>query len=143
MNTTFENELRKVFDKVPNLENKKYVGRAFYASIDKDIKLKAEFISTETHERFDAMKIRVLHKCEGDLDTNTIRLKEILGMKPVRNGNFPNGVSPHMWIYNGRLEWYAYAPGVADYVKLAEQITDYAEVFQDEDMHIEMNGMSM
>ena len=92
MNTTFENELRKVFDKVSNLENKKYVGRAFYASIDKDIKLKAEFISTETHERFDAMKIRVLHKDEGELDTNTIRLKEIWGMKPVRNGNFPNGV---------------------------------------------------
>lgn len=110
MNTTFENELRKVFDKVSNLENKKYVGRAFYASIDKDIKLKAEFISTETHERFDAMKIRVLHKDEGELDTNTIRLKEIWGMKPVRNGNFPNGVSPHMWIYNGRLEWYAYTP---------------------------------
>ena len=79
MNTTFENELRKVFDKVSNLENKKYVGRAFYASIDKDIKLKAEFISTETHDKFDAMKIRVLHKGEGELDTNTIRLKEIWG----------------------------------------------------------------
>ena len=64
-------------------------------------------------------------------------------MKPVGNGNFPNGVSPHMWIYNGKLEWYAYAPGVADYAKLADQITDYAEVFQDEDMHIEMSGMSM
>ena len=143
MNTTFENELRKVFDKVPNLENKKYVGRAFYAGIDKDIKLKAEFISTETHDKFDAMKIRVLYKGEGELDTNTIRLKEIWGMKPVRNGNFPNGVSPHMWIYNGRLEWYAYTPNTADYVKLAEQITDYAEVFQDEDMHMEMSGMSM
>ena len=48
-----------------------------------------------------------------------------------------------MWIYNGKLEWYAYASGVADYAKLVDQITDYAEVFQGEDMHIEMRGMSM
>ena len=42
--TTFEKELHKVFDGIDNLENKKYVGRAFYASIDHKTKFKAEFI---------------------------------------------------------------------------------------------------
>lgn len=143
MNTTFENELRKVFDEVSNLENKKYVGRAFYASIDKDIRLKAEFVSAGGYDKFDALKIRVLHKSEGEFDTNTIRLKEIWGMKPFKSENFPIGVSPYMWIYNGKLKWYAYTPDIADYAKLADQITNYAEVFQDEDMHMEMSGMSM
>ena len=55
-------------------------------------------------------------------------------MKPVANGNFPNGVSPHMWIDRGQLEWYAYAPNPRDYEILADQITDYVDVFQDEDM---------
>ena len=46
--TTFENELRNIFDGMDILTNKKYVGRAFYASIDKNIKFKAEIISLNT-----------------------------------------------------------------------------------------------
>ena len=128
--TTFETELRNVFDGVDNLENKKYVGRAFYASIDKSTKFKAEFISTNSYEHYDALRIRVLHKDEGELDANTIRLKEIWGMKPVANRNFPNGVSPHMWIDRGQLEWYAYAPNSFDYEKIIDKIIDYVDVFK-------------
>ena len=132
--TTFEKELHKIFDGIDNLDNKKYVGRAFYASIDSNTKFKAEFISTNSYEHYDALRIKVLHKDEGELDANTIRLKEAWGMKPVGNGNFPNGVSPHMWIVRGQLEWYAYTPNPRDYEILADQITDYVDVFQDEEM---------
>ena len=128
--TTFERELKIIFDKVDNLDNKKYVGRAFYASIDRNTKFKAEFISTNSYEHFDALRIRVLHKDEGELDTNTIRLNEAWGMKPVANGNFPNGVSPHMWIDRGQLEWYAYAPTMADYGEIIDKIVDYVDVFK-------------
>ena len=128
--TTFERELKIIFDRVDNLENKKYVGRAFYASIDNNTKFKAEFISTNSYEHFDALRIRVLHKDEGELDANTIRLKEAWGMKPVANGNFPNGVSPHMWIDRGQLEWYAYAPTMVDYEKIIDKIVDYVDVFK-------------
>ena len=128
--TTFERELKIIFDKVDNLDNKKYVGRSFYASIDKNTKFKAEFISTNSYEHFDALRIRVLHKEEGELDANTIRLKEIWGMKPVANGNFPNGVSPHMWIDRGQLEWYAYAPTMVDYGEIIDKIIDYVDVFK-------------
>ncbi len=128
--TTFESELRKIFESVDSLTNQKYVGRAFYASIDSNTKFKAEFISTNSYEHFDALRVRVLHKDEGELDANTIRLKEIWGMKPVANGNFPNGISPHMWISGGRLEWYAYAPNPRDYEILTDQITDYVDVFK-------------
>ena len=128
--TTFERELKIIFDKVNNLENKKYVGRAFYASIDNNTKFKAEFISTNSYEHFDALRIKILHKEEGTLDANTIKLKEIWGMKPVANGNFPNGVSPHMWIDRGQLEWYAYAPTMFDYGKVIDKIVNYIDVFQ-------------
>ena len=78
--TTFEKELHKIFDGIDNLDNKKYVGRAFYASIDSNTKFKAEFISTNSYEHFDALRIRILHKEEGELDANTIRLKEAWGL---------------------------------------------------------------
>jgi hypothetical protein len=128
--TTFENELRKIFDGMDGLTNKKYVGRAFYASIDKNMKFKAEFISTNSYEHYDALRFRILHKDDGELDANTIRLKEIWGMKPVPNRNFPNGVSPHMWISGGQLEWYAYSPHSFDYEKITNQIFDYVDVFK-------------
>lgn len=128
--TTFENELRKIFEGVDSLTNQKYVGRAFYASIDKNMKFKAEFISTNSYEHYDALRFRILHKDDGELDVNTIRLNEIWGMKPVANPNFPNGVSPHMWIDRGRLEWYAYAPHSYDYEEITNQIVDYVDVFK-------------
>jgi len=75
--TTFENELHKVFDGVENLDNKKYVGRAFYATIDNTIKFKAEFISTDSYEHYDALRFRIISKDEGELDANTIKLRDI------------------------------------------------------------------
>ena len=141
--TNFEKELHKIFDGIESLDNKKYVGRAFYATIDNNLKFKAEFISTNSYEHYDALRVRILQREEGEIDANTIRLKEAWGMKAVPNGNFPNGVSPHMWISNGKLEWYAYSPNPRDYEILADQITDYVDVFQDQDISQEMGGMSM
>ena len=128
--TTFENELRNIFDGMDILTNKKYVGRAFYASIDNNIKFKAEIISLNTYEHYEALRIRVLRRDEGEIDANTIRFKDVWGMKPVNNGNFPNGVSPHMWISHGQLEWYAYSPDSWDYEEITNQIFDYVDVFK-------------
>lgn len=138
--TTFEKELHKIFDGIDNLDNKKYVGRAFYANIDKDVKFKAEIISLNTYEHYEALRIRILRRDEGEVDANTIRFKDAWGIKV---GNGPYGVSPYMWINNGKLEWYAYTPNPRDYEILADQITDYVEIFQDQDMSQEMGGMSM
>lgn len=143
VSTTFEKELHKIFDGIDSLDNKKYVGRAFYASIGKDIKFKAEIISLNTYGHYEALRIRVMRRDEGEIDANTIRFKDSWGMKLVENRNFPNGVSPHMWICNDKLEWYAYTPNPRDYEILADQITDYVDVFQDQEMSQDMGGMSM
>jgi hypothetical protein len=128
--TTFENELRKIFDGIESLTNKKYIGRAFYGNIDKDIRLKAEIISLNTYEHYEAIRIKSIKRDEGEIDVAVIRFKDVLGTKPVSNRNFPNGVSPHMWINSGMLEWYVYVPNEFDYEKIIRQIEDYIEVFQ-------------
>ena len=129
--TTFEKELRKIFDGIDNLDNQKYIGRAFYAKIDNDLRLKAEIISTNTYEHYDALRIRVLRRDEGEIDANTIRFKEACGK------------NLYMWKNNEQLEWYRIAPTPRDVEMLAEQITDYVDIFQDQDMSQEMGGMSM
>lgn len=128
--TTFENELRNIFDGIESLTNKKYIGRAFYGNIDKEVRLKAEIIDLNTYEHYDSIRIKAIKRDDGEIDVAVIRFKDVLGMKAVLNPNFPNGVSPHMWIDRGQLEWYAYAPNEFDYEKIRRQITDYIEVFQ-------------
>lgn len=143
MKTTFENELHKIFDEVTNLYNKKYVGRAFYGKIDNDLNFKAEYISTEISGHYDALRFRVLQRNGGELDTNTIRFSEVWGNKSVQNRNFPEGVSPHLWDYNGKLEWYVYQPTDRDFDEITMQIMDYVDVFQEQSEEQTMNEMSM
>lgn len=145
MKTTFESELRKIFDDVTNLYNKKYVGRAFYASIDNDLKLKAEYISTGLSSQYNALRVKVLHRDGNELDANTIRFEEAWGRKQVENKNFANGVSPHIWEYDGKVEWYVYQPTDRDFDEITMRIMDYVEVFQDECITMENSsqGMSM
>ncbi len=146
MYTTFEKELRKIFDNVETLSNVKYVGRACYASLGKDLKFKAEFVNaTIVSNHYDAVRLRVINRTDGEVDVNTIRLKELWGIKKVPdNPNFSqNGVSPHMWIDGNKLEWYAYQPTKEDFVKLSESIAEYTEVFQEQSEEQAMGGMQM
>lgn len=146
MSTTFENELRKIFDNVEGLSNIKYVGRACYASIGKDLKLKAEFANTSmSSTHYDAVRCRVINRTDGEVDINIIRLEDLWGIKKIPdNPNFSrNGVSPHMWIYDNKLEWYAYHPSKEDFAKLSNAITEYVEVFQEQSEEQHMNGMQM
>jgi len=39
-----------------------------------------------------------------------------------------------MWVDRGNLQWYAYTPNDYDYEKITDQITDYVEVFRDEEL---------
>lgn len=145
MYTTFEKELRKIFDNVETLSNVKYVGRACYASLGKDLKFKAEFEYASTVDRYDVIRCHIINRTDGEVDVNTIRLKELWGIKKIPdNPNFSqNGVSPHMWIYNNKLEWYAYQPTKEDFAKLSESIAEYTEVFQEQSEEQAMGGMQM
>ena len=67
MYTTFEKELRKIFDNVETLSNVKYVGRACYASLGKDLKFKAEFVNaTIVSNHYDAVRLRVINRTDGE-----------------------------------------------------------------------------
>lgn len=146
MSTTFENELRKIFDNMDNLRDVKYVGRACYASIGKELKLKTEFVNismSSTH--YDAVRCRVINRTDGEVDVNTIRLKDLWGIKKIPNNpSFSrDGVSPHMWICDNELEWYAYQPTKEDFAELSDSIKEYTEVFQEQSEEQGMDGIQM
>ena len=131
MNTTFEKELRKLFDHDELFSDAKFVGRRCYGRLDGDLRVRAEFISTFIASQYDALKISLINRTEGVVDSALLRLDEVWGIKKVNNPNFREGVHPHLWLNDKELVWYAYQPTPADFEKLSDRIDGYLEVFRE------------
>ena len=116
MSNFFEQELQQLFGDGKIIDNPTYSGRACFGTLGSDLRVRAQFISTHIADEYDALKLTVLNRTDGPVDTLVLNLKDLLGMKPVpRNPNFPKGVAPRIWNDYGKLEWYAYQPTAADY----------------------------
>ena len=130
--TTFEKELKKIFGDDLILNNTKYVGRNCYGELDENIRMKARFVSMGVSSHFDALRLELINRTEGEIDATVIRLNEIWGKKAVPgNPNFRDGVSPHLWLNGDKLGWYAYQPTTKDFDILRESVKEYASVFKD------------
>ncbi len=129
--TTFENELRRIFDDMDSVTDKKYVGRAFYGKIDKDLRLKAQYITLGYADHYSALKLEVLKRNERVLDTNIIRFDELWHKQTAIGG------SHYIWIYNGEIDWYGYQPSKQDMQEITNAVKDYVSVYQDLDMDME------
>lgn len=128
--TFFEQELRKIVgSRYPDAT---YVGRACYVRLNEMNRAKIQFTVCGTADHYDALKVTILNRREGEVDTLCLRFQDVLGTKRVCNPNFPNGISPHAWTYNGKTEWYAYHPNSRDYQLLTDALSDYLEVFQEQ-----------
>ena len=140
--TTFENELRKIFDDIDELTDKKYIGRAFYGKIDGNLRLKAQYITLGYAGNYSALKTEVIRRDEGVVDTTIIRFGDLWGNKQTTNPNFREGVIPHLWTSGQELDWYVYTPTPADMQMLSDEIEDFIAVYQDLEQGMGgMNGM--
>ena len=74
----------------------------------------------------------MLNRTDGPVDTLVLKLKDLLGKKPVPgNPNFRSGVTPHIWNDYGKFEWYAYRPTAADYDTIRQAVSKYLDVFRE------------
>lgn len=107
-------------------------GQSCYGTLDKDLRVRIQFISTHISGQYDALKLTVLNRINGPVDTQVITLKDLLGKKTIpSNPNFREGVAPHIWDNYGKLEWYAYRPTDADYETIRQAASRYLDVFRD------------
>ena len=128
----FEGELRKLFGDGQTISDPNFTGKICLGTLGKDLRVRAEFVTTGVMDHYDAMKLTVLNRSGGSVDTLLLRFRDIWGRKPVpRNPNFANGVIPHIWTYNGQTEWYAWVPTQADREQLVRQVRQYLEPFRE------------
>lgn len=128
--TFFEQELRKIVG--AEYPDATFVGRACYVRLSDMNRAKIQFISTGIASHYDALRLTVLNRQEGEVDNLLLRFSDLLGKKMVNNPNFRDGVIPHMWDDYGKVDWYVYNPNSRDYQKLIDAVSDYLEVFQEQ-----------
>ena len=129
----FEQELRKLFGDGGIIDSLQFVGRACLGTLGGDLWVRAQFTTGIIANQYNALKIVVLNRTDGPVDTMVLKLKDLLGMKKVPgNPNFPNGVAPHIWDDSGNAQWYGYRPTIADYETIRQAADDYLNVFRAE-----------
>ena len=107
--TVYERELRKLFENSDLIDHPQYSGRVCVGELGKDLRVRAEFLSTCVANQYDAIRLTVLNRTEGVVDRTMLRFKDVWGKKPVPgNPNFRSGVMPHLWDDRGDVDWYDY-----------------------------------
>jgi hypothetical protein len=126
----FEQELRKIVS--PYYPDATYVGRACYVRLDEMNRAKIQFATGNVSNQYNALRMDILNRNDGQVDTLRVRFADLLGNKQVSNPNFQNGVSPHIWDDYGKADWYVYHPDLRDYKMLGGAVSDYLDVFQEQ-----------
>lgn len=131
MSNFFEQELSKLFGDGEIIQFPKFVGRACLGDLGGDLRVRAEFITGIIANQYNALKIVVLNRTDGPVDTLVLKFDDVWGKKAVPgNPNFRSGVNPHIWDDKGDAQWYAYCPTAADYQPLRRAAGDYLDVFR-------------
>ena len=126
----FERELRKVVEPI-HLDTT-YAGRACYVSLGEYNRAKLQFVAMHIASQYDALKMTILNRREGEVDTLVLRFMDLWGKKQTNNPNFKDGVHPHLWDDGGQLQWYVWKPSEKDYKELSGAVNEYLEVFMDQ-----------
>lgn len=127
-----QKELKKILGITRFSQDAAYTGSCGYVRVDKDIRMRLEFSKSST-STYDGILMTMLNRKEGTIDTNVLKFKEIWGNKAVSNPNFKEGIIPHIWD-NREKEWYVYKPNQKDYQILADEISQYIELFQEAEL---------
>lgn len=132
MSNFFEQELRKLFEDGEIIRSPHFAGRACLGTLWTDLRVKAQFVTTGVADHYDALKLSILNRSDGLIDTLTLKLRDVWGKKPVpQNPNFRDGIVPHIWVDGGKPEWYAYQPTPADMERLCQAVEQYLEPFRE------------
>ena len=137
----FESELRKLFEDGQVMDDPTFSGRICMGTLGKDVRVRVQFITGMIASQYDALKISVLNRTEGAIDTHVLKLRDVLGKKAVPgNPNFREGVYPYIWDDHGEASWYAYQPNQADRSAIRKAVGQYLDVFRDRQPEKERNG---
>ena len=129
MSNFFEQELRKLFGNGEIIRSPSFTGRACLGTLGKDLRVRAQFVTSGYADHYDTLKITILNRTDGPVDTLALKLSDVWGTsKKDRSGN---AIHPYIWVYRDEIDWYIYRPTQADWKNLREAVKQYLEPFRD------------
>lgn len=126
----FENELRKLAAVCDEIINPVFAGRVCFCELGDNNRAKLEFTIIETHEKYEALNVKILNRLDGDIDNLKIRFEDLWG----RQQDKVMTIIPHVWTYNGKSEWYVWQPSDSDIKILAAEVGTYLSVFKEQSL---------
>ena len=128
----YEKALRDLFGKSEELKDIKYTGRTCLARLDKDLRVKLQFVTTGTAGNYTAISASIINRTDGVVDKQTFRFRD---MVPARSGSQAFGLQyPYIWEYNGNPEWYGQPLSAKEKQLVRDSILDYVEMYMEQDM---------
>ena len=111
MNTLFEQELRDLFGDGTIVHKPIFIGRTCFGTLGGDLRVRIEFDDPAVLRNYDSLSVKVINRLSGLVDHIDLPIVDLIGRKMIPdNPNFPDGVAPHIWIYNGTVEGYGNKP---------------------------------
>ena len=130
----YEKALRDLFGKSEELKDIKYTGRTCLARLDKDLRVKLQFVTTGTAGNYTAICASIINRTDGVVDKQTFRFRD---MVPARAGSQAFGLQyPYIWEYNGNPEWYGQPLSTKEKQLVRDSILDYVEMYMEQDMEM-------
>lgn len=130
----YEKALRDLFGKSEELKDIKYTGRTCLARLDKDLRVKLQFVTTGTAGNYTAICASIINRTDGVVDKQTFRFRD---MVPARSGSQAFGLQyPYIWEYIGNPEWYGQPLSAKEKQLVRDSILDYVEMYMEQDMEM-------
>ena len=121
----FERLQRGILDSTNSFWNARHIGRACYAPITEDLRIKAELYSTHVAARYDALKLTAISNKNGIIDSLTLHFSDYF---PEENRLKAFDTKKYIWTDSGKTEWYV-KPDPQELFALAEAADEYAVQF--------------
>ena len=98
--------------------------------VSDDVTGKLGFVTQGYADNYTALKLTLLNKREGPIDTQLMGIGDIIGNKKI----YSNIQSPYIWKDGNNVDWYGYKPTDSDYSALSETVDDYLSCFAEQEL---------
>lgn len=128
--TKFEKQLRQWFPAGEFWGTPVYTGKTMLSRLDDNLLVKVSFIHTKIAQHYDALRVKIMNRTEGEIDSQVFRFEDVIGKLRTRSGDF---IEPYVWDYNGQVEWYGGSPTVAQHALISNEVQGYVQMYQSQD----------
>lgn len=121
---------------IPFIQSYTLAGRAILGKLDEDLRVKISLVTTGIAEHYDALKIKIINRTEGEVDAQIVKFKDVLSKgKNLAIAEDFDGPS-----------WGLHKPLQSDYAKINQFLRNYLSYYapkQEQEETQDMGGQNM